>query len=61
MHKKIIISLVAPTVLCFTAIMSLAYKTSDYDRVTAIAGDFDPIVVLALFTSQGCSSCPPAV
>lgn len=59
MFKKIIIPVLA--ILAFTTMAF--YRNSDAfneepNRVTM--GKYEPIVVLELFTSQGCSSCPPA-
>ncbi|WP_350287922.1 DUF1223 domain-containing protein [uncultured Croceitalea sp.] len=59
MFKKIIIPVLA--VLAFTTMAF--YRNSDVfseepNRVTM--GKYEPVVVLELFTSQGCSSCPPA-
>jgi len=60
MVKKIVIPLVV-----LAAILSMAFFKMTDAESAAIGKDapndsYDPIVVLELFTSQGCSSCPPA-
>jgi len=68
MYKKIIIPSLVLVSLFFIAFKSLSNnetKVVATEAVTPIekdvlGDDYEPIIVLELFTSQGCSSCPPA-
>lgn len=60
MYKKIIIPILGMALFFAVAMVCLSADKSDSSGVTIKKGMYEPIVVIELFTSQGCSSCPPA-
>ena len=60
MVKKIVIPVVVFVAMTTTAFLKVKEVEEKRTENTAVEAVYTPVVVLELFTSQGCSSCPPA-
>ncbi len=60
MYKKIIIPILGLAMLFILALVFISGNKAENKETTIETGPYEPVVVLELFTSQGCSSCPPA-
>ena len=56
--KWILIALIAAVIISLSFVSTTRYGPKQMDPNTE--GSFPPFAVLELFTSEGCSSCPPA-
>ncbi|MEL6916288.1 MAG: DUF1223 domain-containing protein [Bacteroidota bacterium] len=62
MFKKVVVVTIVLASLGFMAFTTLRTVSEIEEPKNEVAADgtFEPVIVLELYTSQGCSSCPPA-
>ena len=60
MYKKIMLPILGMAALFTVAMVCISGNKVESNATEVNDGPYAPVIVLELFTSQGCSSCPPA-